>query len=168
MNAILAMTKDGGIGKNGTIPWHYSEDLKLFKHMTTGHVVVMGRKTFDSLGKKVLPDRKNIILSKTFGGDKEQFRLRTGIQIIDDPSKLKDILTEEEYKDCYIIGGSEIYKAFSDEITNYLISEIKKDHECDTFFDKSILDDFDKELVHEGEDFDVVAYIRKDGSSSKS
>ena len=59
-----AQDKKGGIGKNGKLPWHISEDLKNFKKLTTGHTIIMGRKTWDSLPVKPLPNRKNIILSK--------------------------------------------------------------------------------------------------------
>ena len=64
INVIVAMTKSRVIGKDGTLPWHLSEDLKLFKAHTTGNIVIMGRKTFDSIGRP-LPNRRNIVVSKS-------------------------------------------------------------------------------------------------------
>ena len=64
INVIVAMTKDRVIGKDGSLPWHLSEDLKLFKAHTTGNIVIMGRKTFDSIGRP-LPNRRNIVVSKS-------------------------------------------------------------------------------------------------------
>ena len=61
---IVAMTKNRTIGKNNQIPWHLSEDLKNFKRITTNNTVIMGRKTFDSIGKP-LPNRNNIVISRT-------------------------------------------------------------------------------------------------------
>ena len=60
---VVAVSKNGVIGKDGRLPWHFSADLKFFKNLTTGHTVVMGRKTFDSIGK-ALPNRKNIVISR--------------------------------------------------------------------------------------------------------
>ena len=62
--SILAMSQNRVIGKEGKIPWHISEDIKLFKEITLGHRVIMGRKTFDSLKRKPLPKRKNFVLSR--------------------------------------------------------------------------------------------------------
>ena len=64
INVIAAMTKKRVIGRNGTLPWHMSEDLKLFKRLTTGNIVIMGRKTFDSIGKP-LPNRRNFVISRS-------------------------------------------------------------------------------------------------------
>ena len=62
---IWAQDTNAAIGKHGTLPWHYSEDLKNFKKLTTGHTIIMGRKTWDSLSIKPLPNRKNIVISST-------------------------------------------------------------------------------------------------------
>lgn len=60
---IACMDKNGAIGKSGTIPWHVPSDLKRFKAITSGHIVIMGRRTFESLGRKPLPNRFNIVVS---------------------------------------------------------------------------------------------------------
>jgi|GEM_PF-227553 len=63
--AIVAMTSDRVIGVDGEMPWHYSEDLKRFRRLTTGTTVIMGRLTFDAIGRKALPKRRNIVISRT-------------------------------------------------------------------------------------------------------
>ena len=64
LSIIVAVAANGIIGNNGQMPWHISEDLKRFRRITTGHPVVMGRKTFESLGNRPLPNRTNIVVSR--------------------------------------------------------------------------------------------------------
>tara|TARA_B100000945_G_C20291244_1_gene553372 strand:+ start:270 stop:755 length:486 start_codon:yes stop_codon:yes gene_type:complete len=103
VHLIWAQDKNGGIGKNGKLPWHISEDLKNFKRITLNSTIIMGRKTWESLPIKPLPNRDNIILSKTL---------------------VLDILTFKTYENCidnlikrniskvFIIGGRSMYKLF--------------------------------------------------------
>ncbi|MEM7196294.1 MAG: dihydrofolate reductase, partial [Pseudomonadota bacterium] len=65
VGALVAMNADRIIGLDGTIPWHHSEDLKRFKRLTTGTVIIMGRLTWESIGSKPLPERKNIVISRS-------------------------------------------------------------------------------------------------------
>src|SRR3989337_2592087 len=67
LTIVIARSKNGVIGNNGTLPWHNKNDQRWFKEQTIGHVVIMGRKTWKSLYKKPLPGRTNIVVSKTFG-----------------------------------------------------------------------------------------------------
>lgn len=67
ISLIAAISCNNAIGKNNTLPWHLSNDLKIFKQLTTNHVVIMGRKTFDSIGSKPLPNRFNIVLTQNTG-----------------------------------------------------------------------------------------------------
>jgi len=121
IHLIWAQDTNGGIGKNGKLPWHISEDLKKFKSLTYNSTVIMGRKTWDSLPIKPLPNRSNIVLST-----KQQ----------------NDVITYSSFEGCYaeinkqqlekvfIIGGRSIYKLFY-EYADYLhitnINYIKKD-----------------------------------------
>ncbi|MFM8983119.1 MAG: dihydrofolate reductase, partial [Spartobacteria bacterium] len=97
MIAIAAMSRNRAIGLEGRIPWHLSEDLKFFKRTTLGHVVLMGRKTYDSIGK-ALPGRDNWILSRTAE--------IPGVQIFRSP---EEIPAPPEGKNLYLIGGAELY-----------------------------------------------------------
>lgn len=100
---IAALSQNNQIGLNNQMPWHLPEDLHYFKTVTTGHTVIMGRKTFESIGHP-LPNRKNIVLTQNpnFTPD--------GVQVI---HTLKEALELcQELPEIFIIGGGEIYKAF--------------------------------------------------------
>src|SRR2546426_3934945 len=97
--AIAAMSINRVIGQGNKIPWHLPEDFKWFKKMTTGQVIVMGRRTFESIGKP-LPNRETIVLSRT------QFRY-PGIQTIDDLSQI-DVANEP--RTVFICGGAQLYQ----------------------------------------------------------
>ena len=101
IHLIWAQDEKGGIGKNGELPWHIIEDLKNFKLLTKNSTIIMGRKTWDSLPIKPLPERENIVLSK-----KKQKGVITYNSFENCLKKLKDINT------IFIIGGRSIYKLF--------------------------------------------------------
>lgn len=125
LTAIVAMTSDRVIGRNGDLPWHLPEDLKFFKHTTSGHPIVMGRRTFDSIGRP-LPKRQNIVLTRDENWQKE------GVHVIHEPSALSDVATGDD--EIFIIGGSEIYRAFLPHLDSIIVSHVLGDYEGDTFF----------------------------------
>ena len=98
---IVARSKNGVIGKDGDLPWHLSEDLKRFKSLTTDHAIIMGRKTWDSIGRP-LPNRQNIVITrdstKKFEGATSVPTLAAALEIV------------EPHRNAFIIGGSEIYR----------------------------------------------------------
>lgn len=108
---IAAVGLTGEIGKANALPWDYPEDLKHFRRVTSGKTVVMGRKTFESIGRP-LPNRKNIVLSRTMPETE-------GITIVRD---MKELLRSKE--DLMIIGGEEIYFFFIDYADKLIITEI--------------------------------------------
>lgn len=121
INIIVAYDKNLAIGKDNTLVWRQSADLKRFKELTTGHMVVMGRKTFESIGKP-LPNRRNIVITR------QDIQIE-GVEIIKSIEEIKNI---EE--DIFIIGGGEIYKScliFADRI---FATEIDCEIEADTWF----------------------------------
>ena len=103
VHLIWAQDKNGGIGKNGKLPWHISEDLKNFKRITLNSTIIMGRKTWESLPVKPLPNRDNIILSKTLALDILTFK--TYENCIDN-------LIKRNISKVFIIGGRSMYKLF--------------------------------------------------------
>ena len=103
IHLIWAQDSNGGIGKDGQLPWHISEDLKNFKKITSNSTIVMGRKTWDSLPFKPLPNRKNIVLSRT-----KQNQVETYTSYESCIKKLKEYNIEK----VFIIGGRSIYKLF--------------------------------------------------------
>ena len=107
---IWAQDFEGGIGKNGQLPWHISEDLKNFKKLTLNSTIIMGRKTWDSLPFKPLPNRRNVVLSSNNISDVEVYHnIDTCINTLQNESLTK----------IFIIGGSSIYKLFFN-YANYL------------------------------------------------
>lgn len=125
ISIIVAMSQNGTIGKNNKMPWHISEDLKRFKAITTGHAVVMGRKTFESLGKP-LPNRRNIVLTHDphFSAD--------GVETIHAIEELHNLCPQND--EIFIIGGAEVYKQFLPKADKLYLTLIKKDVEGDAFF----------------------------------
>lgn len=103
MNIILAIGNDGSIGRNGDLIWKISSDLKRFKTLTTGHTVVMGRKTWESLPKRPLPGRRNIVLTRNPAYE------APGAEIM---ASVKDVMEKTKGEKVFIMGGAEIYKAF--------------------------------------------------------
>ena len=116
MIAIAAMSKNRVIGVEGRIPWHISDDLKFFKRTTIGHIVVMGRKTFDSLGKP-LPGRENWVVTR--GAEIPGVRVLRSLEEIPDSSDGRAV---------YVIGGAEIYKALLPRCSEILLTHV--DHEA--------------------------------------
>lgn len=137
-SVILATDLDQGIGKHNDLPWHFPDDLKNFKHLTTGQVVVMGRKTWDSLPKKPLPQRVNIIISSSPLSPSFSFSL-TSPDILVIPSF--DILIEFRryyytHLKWFIIGGSSLYDYFFDHpsyIDTIYWTLVLDRFQCDTF-----------------------------------
>lgn len=123
LTAVVAMTADRVIGKDGTLPWHLPEDLKFFKRTTSGHPIVMGRKTYESIGRP-LPKRRNIVLTR----DKEWSA--EGVEVIHAPEQLPDLPGLDGR--VFIIGGAEIYRAFTPLLDDWLVSHVAGAYEGDT------------------------------------
>ncbi len=119
---IAALNNKRVIGKDGKIPWHVSEDLKRFKRLTLGHVVLMGRKSFESLGKP-LPDRRNVVLTS---------RKIAGVETFASINAALDALKDQEK--VYVIGGGEIFKLFLERADEMRLTLINNDIDGDTFF----------------------------------
>ena len=135
ISLIVAKGEQNQIGKNNSLPWKIKDDLKLFKKTTLNHTIIMGRKTFESIGRP-LPHRKNIVISN----DKDY--KSNGVEIF---NNIEDVIkftqTEEEI---FICGGAEIYKYFLDNnLANRLyISEVACNLEGDKFFPSINLNDW--------------------------
>ena len=126
ISAIVAVNNDWGIGYNGDLLEHIPEDLKYFKALTIGHAVVMGSKTWDSLPKKPLPDRTNIIISHEGNLLLENGAIRL---------KLEDLNLDYFETDVFIIGGGSIYQQLLPFCDRVYVTKIYKSHEqVDTYF----------------------------------
>jgi dihydrofolate reductase len=123
---IVAMDQNRVIGKDNQLPWHLPEDLKYFKKVTIGHPIVMGRKTFESIGRP-LPGRENIILTRN-----ETYRPE-GCKIINSIDDLKQISNDYD-EEVFVIGGAEIFKQTFHLADKLYITVIDEQFEGDTFF----------------------------------
>jgi dihydrofolate reductase len=122
--AIVAHDPQLVIGKNGELPWHYSEDLKYFKRTTMGHPIIMGRVVFEELDEKPLPGRENIVLSRSKNYD----HVPTFSSLDEALEHVKD----EEI--VFLIGGGEIFSQFMFRIDKLYVTEIHQPYDGDTFF----------------------------------
>ena len=149
---IAAIARNRVIGKNGAVPWRIPEDLARFKQLTTGHTIIMGRKTFDSL-ERPLPNRVNIVITS---------RVINGVRSYPSLDFALQALSNE--KEVFVIGGGQVFTdalKFADELRLTLID---RDVEGDTFFPP--YEDYVREHFHlvEEEDnigFSFVDYVRK-------
>lgn len=119
INLIVAVGRDGSIGKEGDLIWHIPQDLKRFKSLTMGHPVIMGRKTWESLPKRPLPGRKNIILTR-----QERYDAPGGLVA----NSLDEALKIVENESPFIMGGAAIYNEFLPLANAIFLTEI--DAEC--------------------------------------
>jgi dihydrofolate reductase len=134
---IVAVDRNLAIGKGGTLPWHYSADLKFFKQTTVGNAVVMGNRTWQSL-KKALPDRLNVVLTSRTGNDAVDSVVR--LPTVQSILTLAKTLTG----DLFVIGGAQTYEAFLPHIDQWIVTEIPLAVEnADTFVPENLLDGFE-------------------------
>ncbi len=111
INHIVATDLSGCIGKDGKMPWHIPADLKRFRKLTDGGVVIMGRKTYESIGGRTLPNRLNIVVTRNEGYKDESITGAIIVNSIDDALELAVKLTERMLnKSVWVMGGAEIYK----------------------------------------------------------
>ena len=143
---VVAMNMNGCIGSNNTIPWNLPEDLKHFKELTENNIVIMGRKTFESLPNGPLKNRLNIVISSKLDNTYSypNVIVTDMIDVFNVIQKYKPI-----YPKVFIIGGSQIYKLFIKYCNKLHITYIILDITGDTYFDKSLLSDFN--IVNSGD-----------------
>ena len=134
---IAAVDRKGAIGKGGKLPWHYPADMKFFRETTTGHAVVMGRKTWLTIGKP-LKNRLNIVLSRdTDIEPQESLVVFSDIESV--LSFNKSLAT-----DLFVIGGAQIYEAFMPHIEKWIITEVPLTVQgADAFMPKGYLEGFE-------------------------
>lgn len=127
---IVAVSKNNVIGKDGIMPWHSKEDLKHFKETTMSFTLIMGRKTFYSMGGKPLKGRLNIILTR----DKSFQKPEGEVEVFSDINDAYKFCEDKNYEKVFVIGGGEIYKQEINNVDELQISVMKVEVEGDTFF----------------------------------
>ena len=127
LSIVVAKAKNNIIGKNNELVWHLPEDLKHFKELTTGHTIIMGRKTYESLGKP-LPNRKHIIFSQN-----PDFKVHEeNVQVVHSLLEIQDLIEGKE--EAFVIGGAMIYNFLMPYVKKMYVTEIKQEFDGDAFF----------------------------------
>ncbi|MDN2709776.1 dihydrofolate reductase [Janthinobacterium sp. SUN118] len=124
LTIVVATDKQGGIGIDNTLPWKLPEDLAHFKRLTTGHPILMGRKTFDSIGRP-LPNRRNIVITRNAAWRHD------GVEAV---GSLDEAIALLDGAQGYVIGGAEIYKQSLPLAQRLVVTEIGQTFACDAFF----------------------------------
>jgi dihydrofolate reductase len=133
---IVAIAKNYAIGKDGKLPWHYSADLKFFKETTTGHAVLMGSHTWDSIGRP-LPNRLNIVLSRS-----AEIEETPNVRLLRSKDKVWEFAKTLD-TDLFIIGGAKTFETFADVIDKWIVTEVPESIEdADTFMPRDFLEGF--------------------------
>ena len=162
ISLVAAVDSKNGIGLNGKMPWgHIREDMEFFRGLTTGSTVIMGRVTFESLGNKPLPNRKNIVISSE-ANVAYYFKYDNLFYESSLENALLRLLNEEQI---FIIGGESIYKKAIDYADRIFLTHIDKDYHCDRFFPNVDENIFRKEELINFEynsiDVKICQYTRK-------
>ena len=148
------MSSNRVIGVNNALPCHLSEDLKHFQSLTTGHTIIMGRKTYESIGRP-LPNRRNIVISRNMEASYE------GAEVVHSIEDAFSISRNDN--EVFVIGGSNIYEQALNLVDHLYITEIKKSFSGDAFFpeiNKQIWAESSREdhITNDGLDFSFVKY----------
>lgn len=161
LSIIVAIASNNVIGKDNKLLWYLPEDLKRFKKLTTNHTIIMGRKTFESIGK-VLPDRKHVVLTHNLD------------YVVDDPNveivhSIEDIQKYiDDDEENFVIGGALIYRMLLDKCKRMYITKINRDFEGDAVFPKINEEEWtvsgESEIITDenlGFDYKYINYERK-------
>ena len=161
ISIIVAVSENGVIGKDNQLIWRLPDDLKRFKKLTTGHPIIMGRKTFDSIGKP-LPGRTSIVITRN------QDFFMDGIIAVHSLEKALEEAKKLDTDEVFVIGGGEIYKQVLSVVDRLYITEVKTIMEGDAFFKIAEPEKWieSERTVHEADDrhefaFNFVDYVRK-------
>ena len=124
LTIVVATDTNNGIGINNTLPWHLPEDLAHFKRTTSGHAIIMGRKTFDSIGRP-LPNRRNIVITRN-----PEWQ-HAGVEAVTSIAAAKELIGDQQ---AFIIGGAQIYADTLAATDRLIVTRIEKRFDCDAFF----------------------------------
>lgn len=153
---IACVSKDLGLGNNGELLWHIPEDMKFFRKTTSGGIVVMGRKTFESIGHS-LPKRRNIVLSRReVKGDRVEWcsSIEEVVKILQETDEPK-----------FIIGGASLYETFLPYIETLYLTEVNAKKPADTYFPKWDRSQFQAQKLqsdsYEDVEYQIIKYTKK-------
>lgn len=162
ISLIWAMDKMGLIGKENQMPWHLPGELAYFRKVTTGHPIIMGRKTFESIGSKPLPNRTNVIMTRD-----RQFTA-PGCVVL---HSVEEALAHVADEPCFVIGGAQIYRAFLPLADKLYVTHIDHAFEGDEYFPEVAWSDWQLISEEPGKTdernpyrFSFRIYVRKTGT----
>jgi dihydrofolate reductase len=155
VKAIAAMSLNRVIGAQGKIPWHLPDDLKFFKRTTLGHVVLMGRKTYESLGKP-LPGRENWVVTRG---------LLSGVRVI---HHLNEIVEPGGGREIFLIGGAQLYAALLGRCAELFLTVVHREVTGDAFFPPFEQAFRLEEIVLTSEELEIRRYVRLPASLDNS
>ena len=161
LSIIVAKAKNNTIGKDNKLLWNIPDDLKRFKELTTNHNIIMGRKTFESIGR-IVPNRKHIVFSQN-----PDFKVNNeNVEIVHSMLQIQQYIEDENEN--FVIGGAMIYNLLMPYVTKMYVTEIDKDFEGDTFFPRINSDIWEEISREEGPEdsknnfkYEYVTYKRK-------
>ena len=148
--AIAAMSENRVIGVDNKIPWHIPEDFKWFKKTTMGHIMIMGRKTFESIGKP-LPGRETVVVSRS------GFEY-PGIKTITDLEEIDSLDTDS--RDIYICGGAEIYKQTMERCSDLYLTIVKRKVDGDAFFPDFENNFSKKDVIVDTDEYQILHFVK--------
>jgi dihydrofolate reductase len=155
---VVAVARGGVIGRDGGLPWHLPEDLRHFRAVTRGHAVIMGRRTFESIGRP-LPDRRNVVVSRTAGFAPPGVEVAGSLDAALDAARLTD-------SEPRVIGGAALYAAALPRATTVWLTEIDRDVAGDTFFpplDRDVFQEVERRRAESAHDVWFVRLERRAG-----
>ena len=161
LSIIVAKAKNNVIGKDNSMLWKLPDDLKRFKEKTLGHTIIMGRRTFESLGR-ILPDRKHIILSRN-----PDFNIDSDcVKVVHSLLELQEYMDDEE--EHFVIGGTIIYNLLMPYCKKMYVTQLDKEFEGDTLFPKINEEEWNEVSREKGPedgindfDYEYVTYVKK-------
>ena len=155
---IACIGKNKELGANNKLIFNFKEDMAFFKTKTTNHTVIMGRKTYESIGK-ILPNRENIIITRN-----KDFKVENA-HIFHDNEEVITYINKHPEKTFYIIGGSSIYKYFLEYCKKLYLTEVNSTKQADSYFPEFNKDDYEKNIISTHQenniDYQIVEYTKK-------
>jgi dihydrofolate reductase len=146
--AIIAMAENRVIGRENKLPWHIPEELRWFKRMTTGHVIIMGRRTWESIGKP-LPNRETIVVTQT------------PIEGVRTVRSLSEIDPANDSIDYFVIGGAQLFKEALPQCSDVYLTVVKREADGDVFLDPFEHNFGEPELIQDTAEFSILHFRRR-------
>ncbi|MFM2285832.1 MAG: hypothetical protein RLZZ543_1329 [Bacteroidota bacterium] len=163
LSIVVATGKNGGIGKDNKLLWHLPADLKYFKNLTTGRPIIMGRHTYESIGRP-LPNRHNIVITR-----QKDLKI-DGVDVVNSLEEAIELVKYEE--EVMVIGGADVYRQALPKTKRIYISRVNTEPEADRFFPALDMDEWDQQLnlahpADEKNPFDIVFQVLERRNSDK-